>query len=762
MPGKKKDQIDGVIQKKLDYIGLDLNKIPKRLMEGSNIHFRTIKGYDEKKYKQYRYINIDEIEILLSPTNRLDGIKEKYEKALPISDYLDNKNEENILNYTKFLSMLEKVKISQIEEIEKEQKKLAKQIPFKIKYSGNYLWQIYYSEVSERYFMIVPLEDADYSTFFYLLKKKIENKKGDKIFVPVSIVDYSGDILSKSEISDLENYLWVFTKDFPLIYEVYNKKDELSLEIVGETEIYDKIKTLYKVSLKNKKDALKFYKLTKAIFILQTELPHYYQFQTNIDKDGAIDFYLENSHIKYENLPEFIMEQYLKSISLKNKYINELEELYAKLINIKKETEELTEEYAQKEKQITTYLECKKSFFGKVKYFFKMGKQNKTKNKTKKSKDIEEKKTTKSKSNLFELEQRNYTLLELEESFKELEEKEEQAKKIKMDINALKLKNKNLKKKIENATGYIEEINKHKKSIFEFWKYTNKDAVAELDEGEEEEVNVKKIEKVFNYEDDFENFGINCDKAQRKKYTDNELDSIYISSTKVLELLNRMNLGLAENKEISAILKELKIELYSLDEEELEDEETFNIFGTNKYNNKERTMGNKTHRETPRDKYEILEIKKGTRGIELKRNLEKVLENIKSALEKNRIPEDMYVYKVTSSKLEMNTIEEVSLKAQDEIENYLKKEKNINKLYLYKIKIPRGLNFAAFTNIIFFNNKNMTLPVGMNLSTNILINLTDLKVTKKAEYDLNKIQFEDETDDFANIQVKQIHIIEMS
>ena len=36
---------------------------------------------------------------------------------------------------------------SQIKNIENEQKRLAKQIPFKIKFTGNYLWQIYYSEI---------------------------------------------------------------------------------------------------------------------------------------------------------------------------------------------------------------------------------------------------------------------------------------------------------------------------------------------------------------------------------------------------------------------------------------------------------------------------------------------------------------------------------------------------------------------------------------------------------------------------------------
>ena len=52
-----------------------------------------------------------------------------------------------------------------------------------------------------------------------------------------------------------------------------------------------------------------------------------------------------------------------------------------------------------------------------------------------------------------------------------------------MDINALKLKNLNLTKKIENATAFIEEIDSHKKSIFEFWKYSNKDEVQALQKG---------------------------------------------------------------------------------------------------------------------------------------------------------------------------------------------------------------------------------------------------------------------------------------
>ncbi len=763
MPRKKKVEVDSKIQEKLEYIGLDLEKIPKSLKEYSDINFRTLKGYDEKKYKQYRFVNISDIEILLSPTNRVDTIKEKYEKAMPLCYYLDSQNEDNILNFTEFLNMLNKVSIPQIEKVESEQKMLAKEIPFKVKFSGNYLWQIYYSEISDKYFMIVPIADTDYSTFFYILKKKIENKKNDKIFVPISLVDYEGEILKKDEIKDLENYLWLFTKDYPTIYEVWNKKGEVSLNIIGETELFDKIKTLYRVKLESIREASKFYKLVKALFILQTELPHYYKFEKNIDENGKLRFYLENSNIEYNTLPEFIMQQYFKSVSLKNKTSEDLEDFKIKLNNLQNESKALEEEYMSKEKQITTFLECKKTFFGKVKYFFKFSKKvTKGKDeKAKKTKEIETKNVKHHNFEKFKIEKKNYTLYELEQSFKELEEKEEIVNNIVMDINALKLKNKNLKKKIENASNYIEEINKHKKSIFEFWKYSNKDAVATLEEGEEEEFNVKKLEKVFDYEDDFEGFGMEADKFQRNKFTDSELDSIFVASTDILPLLNRMNLKIAENREISEKLKKMKL-LREKEDFEEDEEEDFNIFGRIKQtNNKERTIGNRTHREQPRDRIEILEIQKGTRGIELKRHLENVLKDIKNALEKNELKEDMYVYKTSPEKLEFNTIENVSLNAEEELNQFLKKNKKSDKVYLYKIKLPKGTNYIALTNIIYYDNKNMTLPLGMNLSTNILIDLSKLDIEEKKSRELNKLQFEDDEDDFSKIIIKNINLNEI-
>ncbi len=761
MPRKKKVEIDSKLQDKLDYIGIDLNKIPRSIKQYTEISFRTIKGYDEKKYKQYRFINVNDIEILISPTNRVDSIKDKYEQALPLAFYLDNQNEENIIYHTKFLQLLDKVSIRDIQKVEAEQKRILKSIPFKVKYTGNYLWQIYYSKTSEKYFMIVTTEDSDYSTFFYLLKKKIENNANEKIFVPISLVEYEGKVLSTSEIKDIENYLWLFTKDYPLIYETWDKYDEVSLNIIGETEIFDEVKTLYKVNLKTPREGAKFYKLLKALFILQTEIPHYYKFSTNIDKNGMLEFYLDNTQIKYEILPEFIYEQYLKSVSMKNKANSDFNTLTSKIANLQVLSDELTKEYNQKEKQITTYLECKKTFFGKVKYFFKFGKKTKTNGVDLKTSKPHTEENNKIKKEKFKLEERNYTIFELEQSYKELEEIEEKNNNLIMDINALKLKNKNLKKKIENATNYIEEINKHKKSIFEFWKYSNKDAVATLDEGEEEEINVKKIEKVFDFEDEFEDFGIEADKVQRNKYTDDELDSAFIASTNTIKLLSRMNIKIAENKEISEELKSLKMLKERNEDSDFEDED-FNIFGKIKQtNNKERTLGNKTHRESPRDKFDILGIKKGLKGLELKRTLEKVLKNINSALQKNGLNEDTYVYKVSTEKLDLNSLEVLSLNLQSELEEVLKNESEVNKLYLYKIKLPKDTKFIAFTNIIFYDNKNMTLPLGMNISEKILVDLSNINLDEINKKKINKICFEDEDNDFSNIVMKSIMVKEL-
>ena len=767
MPRKKKEKIEG-IEDKLEYLGLELDNIPKKLKEFEPLEFRVSRFYDEKQYRQYRYIPVQDLQILLSPTNRLEELGEKYKKASPLYEYLDNEKEENILKYTTFLNMLKNFNIEDVENVEKEQNNLNREIPFKIKYQGNYLWQIYYSENTDKYFMIVPTEDTDYSTFFYILKKKIENKKNAKIFVPVSNVKYSNKFWTKSAFEDMENYLWMFTKDWPLIYEVYDKNEELSIQIIGETNVYGKIKTPYKIELKTAKEANEFYKLIKALFILQTELPHYFNFTTNIDENCSLEFYLEDQKIQYKYMTSFIRDQY--KVALKSR-----KEIRSKIRFYKKKLEELKQiaaeqdiEYIAKEKQISTFLECKKSFFGKVKYFFKYSKKSNKVRKEAEEQEYEEIEENNQEEQTTQIQdtkkekkkipiKKVYTLEELIENYKELEKLETEMKNLLMDVNALKLKNKNMEKKIQNAAKFIEEIDSHKKSIFEFWKYSNKDEMAVLPEGELEEVNViKRIEKIFDYEEDFEELGKKLDRMQRKNLSKEEIDATFIASTNVVGILNKIKTNDIMPEDIEKSLKEIKKE--AIDEKSLAEE--YDIFGNLIEDNiKVKKIKNKKHRELPRDKYNILDVNKNTKQIGYKLTLQSIIKNVTSALEKGVIPENLPVYKaVLDDKLNNKEINVFNINPEEEIKDAMIEDGN--KINLYKINVKEGTNGVAFTNIIFYDNQNKTLPLGMDLSTKLILNTAKLHLNLLSKKTFKVAKLEDEKDDFSEVLVKDVEVYE--
>lgn len=758
-----KKVVEDEIEEKLKYLGLDLNNVPETLKIFEPLNYRVTKKYEENKYRQYRFVPIKDIEILLSPTNRLNSIEEKYTKASPIYSYLVPDTEENILKHATFLQMLKKMKIEEIQNIEAEQKQLSTKIPFKVKYPGNYLWQIYYSESSDKYFMLVPTEDSDYSAFFFLLKKQLEKRKSGKIFVPISNIDYSRGLLSKSEVEDIENYLWLFTKDWPIIYEVHDKTDKISMQIVGETEVYEKIKTPYKIVLNNKVDTNEFYKLLKALFIMQTELPHYYSFETGVNASGELEFYYNSKKIEYYALAQFINQEYRMLVTKEINIENEQEILKEKLQKLQIEGALLEADYISKEKQISTYLECKKSFFGKVKYFIKYSKKSKKQSEVlqDENKEIEElQEEISPQTEITEKESNQYTLEELINRYKEYAKKEDETKKTLMDINALKLKNKNIKKKIENATKFIEEIDKHKKSIFEFWKYTNKDEVAALDEGEEETLNVvPKIKRKFDYEQDIESFGQELDKIQRSKLKKDELDSLYILSTEVNSVINAL-LGdkIQAKKELEASLKKLKEEVAS--DKGLNEKEEFDIFGSLiEDGRKIKTIANKNHREIPKDKYTILEIGKNTKATEYKFCLDGIIKNIREALKKIQSPQELVVYKATGEELNVEKLNIFNINPEKEMKEALVKEET--KINLYRINIKKDSNIVAYTNSTFFDNQNKTLPIGMDLSTKVLIDSSKIEKSNLKPIKTFKIvTYEDEKNELSKIKVKTINVFE--
>ena len=66
---------------KLKYIGLDLEDIPESIKEFKPLDYRPSKYNDEHVYKTYKYINVNNIQILLTKANRLSSITEKYRKS---------------------------------------------------------------------------------------------------------------------------------------------------------------------------------------------------------------------------------------------------------------------------------------------------------------------------------------------------------------------------------------------------------------------------------------------------------------------------------------------------------------------------------------------------------------------------------------------------------------------------------------------------------------------------------------------------------
>ena len=530
---------------------------------------------------------------------------------------------------------------------------------------------------------------------------------------------------------------------------------------MGETEVYGKIKSSYKIKLNSLVEANQFYKLLKAMFILQTELPHYFEFKTKITKDGSIEFYNNGKKIEYIAISEWVNEQYNIGIEEIEVIENLIIENKQKLENLKIESASQEIEYLAKEKQISTFLECKKTFLGKFKYYFKYGKK---KNKTKTNKKAQEEKEENNEEELAEKRtiktKKNYTIEELIELYKEYEKKENEIKNILMDINALKLKNKNMAKKIENATMFIEEIDSHKRSIFEFWKYSNKDEIATLAEGEKEEVNIiKKITRIFDYNEYLESFGKTMDKVQRKALSKEETDNIYITATNLIDILNKIKNNEVLPKEIETSLKNIKKE--AKEEAKLDDTEEFNIFGgISQDATKISKIGNKKHREIAKDKFNILGVNKNTKQVGYKTKLEQVIEIVQKALEKVVVTEDLPVYKAfINEKLNQNNFNVFDINPEIEIENIIKQKEN--KINLYKVNLKRGVNAISYTNIIFYDNQNKTLPLGQDISSNILVDLSKTELVEKEKQEFKILSFENEHDDFSKMAVKTIAVYEM-
>ena len=758
-----------MLREKVDYIGFELEKVPEFLKEFEPLNYRVPKVYDETTYKVYKYINVKDIEILITPKDRLDDLTERYKLASPLFTYMKPETNEDIEKYAYFLKMINQTRMNDIENIEKEQKEFQKEIPFDVKFANNFKWQIFYSDYANKYFMLASTNETDNSPMFYLLKRKIaenksRSKKEEKIFIPISNEEYSEAILKKSEIDDLENYLWYFTKNWASIYEVTDQEGQIFLQIVGETVIYDKITSKYRIVLKDKKEAIKKYKLIKALFILAYDLQNEYNFKIKISEDGGIDFYYKDKKIEYDSLLEFLKEEAIAKIKENDNIKNDTKEVKADIKDLQKKEEEQKQEYLRKEREIVTFLECKKTFVGRIKYFFK-GKKSKKRediehsaNKERLKEILEQDKEVNTHYNDEEMETKKYTVEDIIKIGKELEDNRKENKNLKLDLKSLQNKVENLEKKIKNATEFLEEIDEHKKSIFEFWKYANKDESKMLQEGEtQEEVNGKNmLKKTFDYEEDIESLANKIDTQQREKLTHKAQDALFASNFVLdgINIVSKTKLLKSDEEKLSNLLEALKAD-YRKDIDKIE-EKDFDIFGNvSEDKTKIKTLKNNKHRETEKDKYKVLNVNLNTELDAFTEKLKELRKILIDESDKIEVPYDIALYKASNDKLSPEGFDKFSINPFETLNN-LEKIATSKETYLYKINVPENTKLVFYSNITFFENNNQTLPLGMDISQEGLINmdLYNLELKDKCEFNINIFK-----DEFKNF-VKKVKVYE--
>lgn len=294
-----------------------------------------------------------------------------------------------------------------------------------------------------------------------------------------------------------------------------------------------------------------------------------------------------------------------------------------------------------------------------------------------------------------------------------------------------------MKLKVHNADKYIEEIEEHKKSIFEFWKFTNKDELPALKEGETIQKD-QKIKAVFNYDEDIIELGEKADRLQRQKLSNDECNSICAS----LQVVNSIN-SVIDNKE-----ELLKQDLKRLQDEYTGDIKT-EIFGEIKDDyTVVKKLNNKQHRENKRNIYSILRINSQTTIEDYRNTIEDYARLLNESYNKIVAITDFPVYYLKSKETKENDYIIADINP-DNIINIAQSGDTI-----VKRNIRKDEHIIYASNIIFYDNYNKTLPVGMNVSTLVIIK------DEEKKQKCSNINIVEENDEFS-IKIKKLNIIEL-
>ena len=99
-----------------------------------------------------------------------------------------------------------------------------------------------------------------------------------------------------------------------------------------------------------------------------------------------------------------------------------------------------------------------------------------------------------------------------------------------------------------------------------------------------------------------------------------------------------------------------------------------------------------------------------------------------------------------------------NMDSESEIEEILKQ--NNDEINFYKMDLEPDTNILAFTNCIYYKNNKKPLLFGMDLSTRMIVDLTNMKNKPKKIGKFRVVVFENEQDDFSKTKVKEINLWE--
>ena len=202
------------------------------------------------------------------------------------------------------------------------------------------------------------------------------------------------------------------------------------------------------------------------------------------------------------------------------------------------------------------------------------------------------------------------------------------------------------------------------------------------------------------------------------------------------------------DKTIYDDLENLKARL--LKEKQESDVEDFDIFGgATEDREKIKELSHSKHRETEKNLVQIMKTDENFTIEEIKDEIIQKKNDINEALKKVYTPVDLSIYKIIDKESSFKENEYIILNI-DEID--LLENCNLQEFKLIKINLKENMNALFFTNIIYYNNKNGTLPLGMNITKKVLIDGSKFKFILKETQNLIRIN---EFDEVQKIEIEE-------